>query len=87
MVYGSGHGVRSTLQRTPRISVKNKIQSQFLLVAMCSCFLQSLINNKLLKGFYILSNYVLEGSRIQIRIDKSKFDLNKLKTGFKALLF
>ena len=24
MVYGSGHGVRSTLQRTPRISVKNK---------------------------------------------------------------
>ena len=50
------------------------VQSQFLIVAMCSCFLQSIINNKLLKGFYILSNYVLEGSRIQIRIDKSKFD-------------
>ena len=63
------------------------VQSQFLLVAMCSCFLLSIINNDLLKGFYILSYYVLEGSRIQIRIDKSKFDLNKLKTGFKVLLF
>ena len=37
-------------------------------------FLQSIINNNLLKGFYILSYYVLEGSGIQIRIDKSKFD-------------
>ena len=50
------------------------VQSQFLLVAMCSCFLLSIINNDLLKGFYILSYYVLEGTRIQIRIDKSKFD-------------
>ena len=63
------------------------VQSQFLFVAVCSCFLQSIINNKLLKGFYILSSYVLEESRILIRIDKSKFDLNKLKSGFKSLLF
>ena len=56
------------------LNFKKMVQSQFLLVAMCSCFLLSIINNYLLKGFNILSYYVLEGSRIQIRIDKSKFD-------------